>query len=222
MSHPARDRPLRIVLAAGSLQVGGTESQLVRLAGGLAARGHDVHVVALRCGGPYERDLRELGIPARVFGYGGLRLRDPGGRRSARVLVRELTQLRSLWTHLRALRPDVCHGFLFACYTHVLPIAWLAGVPARVNGRRGAPPPTPTGVLRTLLDLAARRASNLYVTNSRALRARLTAEENVSPGRIEVIANGVALPEETADPARCPARGIVVANHEAAYRSLLP
>lgn len=209
---PPEDRPLRIVLAIGSLQVGGTESQLVKLAGGLAARGHDVHVVALRCGGPYERELRALGVPTRVFGYGGLRLRDPGGGRSARILVRELGQLCGLWRHLRALRPDVCHGFLFTCYTHVLPIAWLAGVPARVNGRRGAPPPTPTGVLRTLLDLAARHSSNLYVTNSRALRARLAGEEKVSPGRIEVIANGVALPEETADPARCPARGIAVAN----------
>jgi glycosyltransferase involved in cell wall biosynthesis len=205
-------RPLRIVFCVGSLQVGGTESQLVKLAGSLAARGHDVHVVALSRSGPYEPELRTLGIPTRIFSYTGLRTHGPDGRRSARVLLRELSQLVEVWRHLRALRPDVCHGFLFTCYTHVLPIAWLAGVPARVNGRRGAPPPTPTGLLRTLLDFAGHRSSNLYVTNSRALRAELAGEEKVPVGRIEVIPNGVELPEETAEPARCPARGIVVAN----------
>jgi glycosyltransferase involved in cell wall biosynthesis len=205
-------RPLRIVLSIGSLQVGGTESQLVKLAGRLAARGHDVHVVAVRCGGPYEEELRALGIPTRVFAYGGLRLRDDAGRRSARVLLGEVRKLLALWRHLRDLRADVCHGFLFTCYTHVLPLAWAAGVPARVNGRRGASPPTPTGALRTLLDFLGHRSSSLYVTNSRALAAELVDEEKVPAGRIEVIANGVELPEKTADPSRRPARGIVVAN----------
>jgi glycosyltransferase involved in cell wall biosynthesis len=206
------DRPLRIVLSIGSLQVGGTESQLVKLAGRLAARGHDVHVVAVRCGGPYERDLRALGVPATVFSYGGLRLRDHTGRRSARVLIAETRKLLGLWRHLRALRPDVCHGFLFTCYTHVLPLAWAAGVPARVNGRRGASPATPTGVLRAVLDFAGHRATNLYVTNSRALGAELVRAEGVPAGRIATIPNGVELPARTADPSRRPARGVVVAN----------
>jgi glycosyltransferase involved in cell wall biosynthesis len=205
-------RPLRIVLAIGSLQIGGTESQLVKLAACLAARGHDVHVAAVRCGGPYEEELRALGIPTRIFFYGGLRLRDHTGRRSARTLLGEMRRLLALWRHLRDLRPDVCHGFLFTCYTHVLPLAWAAGVPARVNGRRGASPPTPTGVLRAVLDFLGHRSSSLYVTNSRALRAELVRAEKVPASLIEVIANGVELPEMTADPSRRPARGIVVAN----------
>jgi glycosyltransferase involved in cell wall biosynthesis len=208
----AADRPLRIVLSIGSLQVGGTESQLVKLAGRLTARGHDVHVVAVRCGGPYERELRALGVPARVFSYNGLRLRDRAGRRSARTLVAEVRELLALWRHLRALRPDVCHGFLFTCYTHVLPLAWAAGVPVRVNGRRGASPPTPTGVVRAVLDFAGHRATSGYVTNSRALAAELVRREGVPARRVEVIPNGVELPERTADPSRRPARGIVVAN----------
>ena len=211
---PARGpgRPLRIVLSIGSLQIGGTESQLVKLAGRLAARGHDVHVIAVCHGGPYEARLRSLGIPTRVFGYGGLRLRDETGKRSPRVLLAETRKLVAMWGHLRRLRPDVCHGFLFTCYTHVLPLAWAAGVPVRVNGRRGASPPTPTGLLRAVLDFLGHRSSSLYITNSRAQAENLVREENVPAHRVEVIANGVEPPRRHADPSRRPARGIVVAN----------
>lgn len=205
-------RSLRIVLCVGSLQVGGTESQLVKLAAQFAARGHDVHVIAVRDGGPYEATLRAAGVPARVFGYGGIRLRDRTGRRRPRIVFAEVGRLCAIWRHLRELRPDVCHAFLFTCYTQVLPLAWAAGVPVRVNGRRGASPPVPTGLHRALLDFAGRRVSNLYVANSRALAEELVTNENVPADLIEVIANGVELPGETADPARWPARGIVVAN----------
>jgi glycosyltransferase involved in cell wall biosynthesis len=212
MGTASGGRTLRIVLAIGSLQVGGTESQLVKLASRLAERGHEVHVVAIARGGPYEARLRAMGIPTRVFGYGGLRTRDGTGRRSPRIFLRETRKLIALWRHLRRLRPDVCHAFLFTCYTQVLPLAWAAGVPARVNGRRGASPPTPTGALRAVLDFAGHRSSSLYITNAHALAEALVREEKVPAGRIEVIANGVELPAGTADPARCPARGIVVAN----------
>lgn len=208
----AEHRPLRIVLSIGSLEVGGTESQLVKLAASLRVRGHDVHVIAVRCGGPYEERLRELGVPTRIFGYGGLRTRDRTGRRSPRILFGEVGRLIALWRHLRRLRPDVCHGFLFTCYTHVLPLAWLAGVPVRVNGRRGASPASPTGLLRAMLDAAGRHASNLYVTNAHALRAELVRVEGVPSHRVQVIPNGVEPPERVADPSRRPARGIVVAN----------
>jgi glycosyltransferase involved in cell wall biosynthesis len=205
-------RALRIVLCIGSLQVGGTESQIVKLAPRLAARGHDVHVVAVCRGGPYEAELRAMGIPTRVIGYSGLRLRGLASRRDLRILFAEMRRLLELWRHLRGLRPDVCHGFLFTCYTQVLPLAWAAGVPVRVNGRRGAAPTTPIGLHRAVLDWIGHRSSNLYVTNSRALAERLVREENVPAHRVEVISNGVEIPAETADPARRPARGIVVAN----------
>ncbi|MCW2919501.1 MAG: glycosyltransferase [Actinomycetia bacterium] len=210
-SHDA-DRPLRIVLAIGSLAVGGTETQLVKLAAGLMARGHEVHVIALRCAGPLQAELQLMGIPTRIFAYGGLRLRNGSGKRSLRVLSREAGQLLAVWRHLKNLRPDVCHAFLFTCYTHVLPLASAAGVPVRVNGRRGAPPPTPTGLLRKVLDLAGHRSSSLYISNSQAIARELTRMEKVRPCRVKVIANCVELPARTADVVRQPPCGIVVAN----------
>ena len=51
--------PLKIVLLAPSLDVGGAERQLISLANGLARRGHDVHVALFRKQGPLLNDLSE-------------------------------------------------------------------------------------------------------------------------------------------------------------------
>ncbi|HZE30993.1 MAG TPA: hypothetical protein VE198_06085 [Actinoallomurus sp.] len=93
--------------------------------------------------------------------------------------------------------------------THVLALAWAAGVPVRVNGRRGASPPTPTGLVRAVLDFLGHRSSSLYITNSRAQAERLVGEKNVQAHRVEVIPNGRLSVDECA------------ARHEAAYRTLL-
>jgi glycosyltransferase involved in cell wall biosynthesis len=214
---------LRVVLAIGSLEVGGTETQLIKLAAGLKSRGHDVHVVAVRAGGPLRADLAALGIPTRVFGYQGLRPRQVSRQAPGQVAqqapgqvawhaARQVLRLVALWHHLHDLRPDVCHAFLFTCYTRVLPLAWAAGVPVRVNGRRGGPPPTPAGRPRAILEFIARRATTVYVSNARALARDLMTEENIPARRIKVIANCVEPPATTTDVTRQPPRGIVVAN----------
>src|SRR3954471_9151465 len=61
--------PVRIVLAVGTLRVGGTETQLVKLAAGLIERGHDVHVLALSGGGPLEAPLLSAGATVRIFRF---------------------------------------------------------------------------------------------------------------------------------------------------------
>jgi glycosyltransferase involved in cell wall biosynthesis len=203
---------MTIVLAVGTLRLGGTEHQVVKLAVGLRARGHDVHVIALRCGGPLRAGLQAAGVPLRVFAYNGIRQRDGAGRLSPRGALTHLGRLFSLWHYFRDLRPDVCHAFLFGCYTRVLPLAWAARVPVRVNGRRGATPASPVGLRRTVLDLLGHRASTLYVCNSRAGAEDLIRLEGVPAHRVMVISNGVDVPATVADVARQPPRGIVVAN----------
>jgi glycosyltransferase involved in cell wall biosynthesis len=205
-------RPLTIVLVIGTLRIGGTETQVVRLAADLRERGHRVHLVAISGGGPLEEELRSSGVGMRVFAHGGLRLHDENGWRSPRQLLREVRELAALWRHLRTLRPDVCHAFGFTCYTIALPLAWAARVPVRVNGRRGASPASPTGPPRLALDLASRLSSAVYVCNSRAGARDLQRGEGVRADRIIVIPNSVAVPRTAADPGRRPPRGVVVAN----------
>jgi glycosyltransferase involved in cell wall biosynthesis len=206
------DQKLRIALVIGSLRIGGTETQAVRLAADLRARGHDVYVIALAHGGPLETGLRSSGIPVRILAYRGLRLRDDNGWRSPRTLLAQLREVMRLWRFLREIRADICHAFGFTCYTIALPLAWAAGVPVRVNGRRGVPPASPTGLPRRVLDRLSDRSSSVYVCNSRAGAADLVRHEGVRADRIIVIPNSVSVPRSVATAGHHPARGVVVAN----------
>lgn len=208
--QPSRDRPLRIALVAGTLRIGGTETQLVKLASGLRARGHEVHVIALLEGGPLAEPLRAAGVHLRAFAFGAQRRRRPAGRRPARVLLQEVRELYRVWRHLRAVRPDVCHTFLYTCNTLVLPLARLAGVPVRAAGRRGAEACL-TGLRHRAVEAIGRRAASVHLCNSLARAAEVVRTEGVSGSRVLVIPNGVGIPAVVADPAREPARGVVVA-----------
>jgi glycosyltransferase involved in cell wall biosynthesis len=207
-------RRLRIVLAVGTLRIGGTETQLVKLAIGLAGRGHEVHVLALSAGGPLAPSLRAAGVDVRVFAIGALRGDGPDGirwRRRIGVLGPEIRELYRVWRYLRAIRPDVCHAFLYTCNVLVLPMAWAAGTPLRIAGRRGAEP-VHRGLRHRAVRAVGRWAATLHLCNSRARRAEVVRDEGVPAARVLVIANGVELPARVADPARQPPRGVVVAS----------
>lgn len=64
-------RPLSIVLLARSLDVGGTERQLVELAKGLRGRGHNVRVALFYGGGVLARELDSIGIEILELGKSG-------------------------------------------------------------------------------------------------------------------------------------------------------
>jgi glycosyltransferase involved in cell wall biosynthesis len=119
-----------------------------------------------------------------------------------------------VWRHLRELRPDVCHGFLYTCATLVLPLAWAARVRVRVSGRRGAVP-VPAKWARRLVHAVGLRAASAHLCNSRAGADDAVRDDRIEPSRVLVIANGVEIPAATADPARQPATGVVVANMRA-------
>ncbi|HEV7898102.1 MAG TPA: glycosyltransferase [Planosporangium sp.] len=208
---PAITRRLRVVLAVGALQVGGTETQLVKLAIGLRERGHDVHVLALSGGGPLETPLHAAGVPVRMFCYAGLAVPWRGGGLSVRGLIDGLRVLGTVWRYLRTLRPDVCHAFLFSCYSLILPLARAAGVPVRASGRRGATPP-PVGSRDLLFHTLGRASSSVVVCNSHDGADEAVRRDRYRPARLRVIPNGVDLPDTLADVAAQPARGVMIAN----------
>ncbi|HEY8446659.1 MAG TPA: glycosyltransferase [Thermomicrobiales bacterium] len=89
---------MRVLFLIRALTFGGAERQLVALARGLHARGHQVRVAVFYAGGPLEADLREAGVPVTVL--------DKGGRWD---IAKFLLRLASL---LARERPDVIHGYL--------------------------------------------------------------------------------------------------------------
>jgi glycosyltransferase involved in cell wall biosynthesis len=213
--HATADARLRIVYVLGTLAIGGTECQTVRLACELARRGHEVSVVALSAGGPLEEVLRDQGVACYILGFRGFRSRELSRMLRPWILPLNPGQI---WQILRfaalliRLRPHVCHALLFWSYIVAMPLSWVLGVPVRVNGRRGYPPAGPRGWPRAILEQLANRSSTHYVTNAVALVKHCSECEGIDAARITVIPNGVDLPTRIATPDSSPARAVMVAN----------
>ena len=89
---------MKILFLLRSLDNGGAERQLVLLAKGLRARGHDIVVALFYPGGPLEQELREAGVRIRPL--------HKRGRWDVPGFVFRLTQT------IREERPDILHGYL--------------------------------------------------------------------------------------------------------------
>lgn len=139
---------MKILYVIGSLEVGGAEQHLLRIAGELAARGWQPTVFALNIGGPLTQAFREAGVPV-------LGLTLPAG------LIRLLRHRRVIaWTGLLAsmlaltwaywrIRPHITHFFLPAAYI-------VGGVTSLI-----AP---------SMLRIMSRRSLNYYQANHRLFR----------------------------------------------------
>jgi len=97
-SEPGRTS-MKILLHIRSLQIGGSERQVVSLAKSMAELGHEVHVATVASGGPLEAELE--GVP-------NIHLRSPGGSGMTGKL-KYLLRLRSL---IKSNEIDAVYGFL--------------------------------------------------------------------------------------------------------------
>ena len=188
-----------VVLAIGQLNRGGTERQLVALAGGLRSRGVEVAVASLFTGGPYESDLAEMQIPVFLAGFPSWRSEGVAG------LLRAVPAFARYVRWLRERRPDVVHAFLYHAYV-ITPFACrLAGIRTVVAGRRslGNFKEGHRGLLR--LERAATAATTHVVANSAAVATDALRQEHLPSRKLSVIRNGI--PKvffEAAEPAALP------------------
>lgn len=89
---------VKVVLLCRSLDIGGAERQLVILASGLGARGHEVVVVVFYANGQLEQELRDNGVPVLYV--------HKAGRWDALFFFLRLVRL------LRNVQPATLYGFL--------------------------------------------------------------------------------------------------------------
>jgi glycosyltransferase involved in cell wall biosynthesis len=101
---------MRLGYLIGDLNRGGSERQLVELASGMKARGHEVEVYAYTASGDYDEQLGARGVRVHV---------GSGGGRLAKV-----ARIRA-WA--KVFRPDVLHGFMKRASS----LAVLASIPER-------------------------------------------------------------------------------------------
>ncbi|HSO33940.1 MAG TPA: glycosyltransferase [Labilithrix sp.] len=164
---------MRIVEVVLSLDIGGQERLVLRMAQAFQERGHDVHVVTLTGGGTLRGELGSIPVHDVVRGRGF----------DAGLYPR-------LWRLFRSLRPDVVHTHNAVPLEYAAPAARFARVPCTVHTKHGH-----IDYSKASLQLA--RAATRFVDHFVAVSAdtALTAERNERPSkkRLVVIENGIPL-----------------------------
>jgi glycosyltransferase involved in cell wall biosynthesis len=168
------------VYLIGTLDIGGTERQLVELATSLDRSAFAVVVVCLSNGGPLERDLAARGIPVRIVGL-----------RSVREVWHSPISLGRLVRIVASERPAIVHGFLFWAYVLGAFAATLVGVPIVIASRRSLGIYKENTPHYLALERLANRMTDLVVANSEAVRQDVLRREQLPARKVVVIHNGV-------------------------------
>jgi glycosyltransferase involved in cell wall biosynthesis len=173
------DRPHSVLLMGDTLNLGGTEGQLVELARGLDRSRWRLEVACIRAEGPLRARLEEVGI--QPWSCNGTSFTSP--RLASTIL--------GLSRRLRALRVELVHSFDFYSNLLALPAARLARVPAIIASQRDLGELRPRHQHR--IHGAMLRLATHVVVNSAAVAERLARSHAARSGRLSVIHNGVDL-----------------------------
>jgi len=189
-----RSRKTRITYLIGSLEIGGAETQLLRLINGLDRNRFQPSLICLFGYGPLKSQLDdgvELVSPQLP------RLNRSKGPGVVAALVRGLGVFRS---ELKRQRPDIVHGYLLTAYALGALVSWPAGDRFVIASRRGSDTYRRNPLRR--LRLVARMASPMidyHLCNSEAVRRMAIADEALPSSRTGVIYNGIDLPTDDSE-----------------------
>lgn len=163
----------RIAFLIPSLDRGGAETQISRLARGLDRARFQITVFCLRGEGPLAGPVREAGIPISVIGQ--------------RFRISPLSWFR-LRRRLAGFRPDILHTWLFTSHFYGRLAGIAARVPVLVIGERCVDLwKTP---LHWMIDRALARRTDAIVSNARATLDYL-ATKGVTAPVMRVIPNAL-------------------------------
>lgn len=174
------DPERRVLHIVDSLDVGGTETQMVQVVRRLRMRGYQVTVACLRAGGPLTQLLQEKGVRIVEF-------------RKHRTLLslKSIYQLLRLAWFLRRQKIDVLHAHDLWSNLMGVPAAWIARTPVILASQRNlAHLPWYTPFRRNVVRFIY-RLSTAVIANSEAVRKLLIEEFRVPDGRVHVLRNGV-------------------------------
>jgi len=180
----------KILFLIGSLDVGGTETQLVALASRLDRRAFDPVVCCIGMPGALASTLRDGGVPVHALGF------QPFGWGPFKYLLSLPRAGKMFWGLHRLIkreRPAIVHGMLFFAYVLGTFAGRAGGVPCIVAGRRSLGLFKADRPVFLLLERFASRMTDLFIANSEAVRQDTIAREGIAPERIIVIRNGLDL-----------------------------
>lgn len=182
---------MKLMYVIGSMELGGAEQHLLRVASALRAQGHKPEVVTLCVGGPLTSAFRENGVP--VYGVHLPRLiASLLHHERAVAWAQLLLSAIALWSLYWRRRPDVVHFFLPAAYIIGGVTALFGPRMLRVMSRRSLNHYQAKHRLFTRLEHWLHPRMDLICANSQSVLRDLI-REGVSRDRIRLIYNGIAI-----------------------------
>jgi glycosyltransferase involved in cell wall biosynthesis len=175
----------RVTIVIGTLDVGGTETQVALLSEGLVSRGWSVEIFVLSSQGALLPRLKKAGI--RMID-GGCRSRSKSRLLWLMVLVR--TGLKLTW-HLCRSRPYVVHGFLPLTNFYAALAGRLTWRPLVVTSKRALGYHQDRHPKLKWLDLFSNRLSDTVTANSRAVAIDTARRDKYPIVDIKIIYNGL-------------------------------
>jgi len=205
----------RVLIAVGTLEVGGAERQVLEICRALGERGFRFDVVTIGEEGALAPDLRNAGA-----GMHSLRISPRGSSRMARLLrlVRSVPRMRAL---LRQLRPDLVHAYLTEMSIVTVAARWPRRRPPLILSKRSLAEWVARDPIYFPLARWMNRRADVILANSNAVADEAIRKENADPKRVRVIYNGVdmeryhpgppeeALARELGIPAGVPVIGMI-------------
>ena len=175
MSSARASRPLRVAFVINGLNRGGAETQLLRIAEEVKARGHEVALAVLNPENDFAEQLAALDVPVWAP--------EPGAGRWNRRHLRHLAR------ELKAWQPEVTVTFLFQAtlYMRVVNL-WVRPGRAIASMRNDQL----ENRLRSVLYRVSCAADDTIVVNSRAAAAKLQQLRTIPRSdKVTVIYNGI-------------------------------
>ena len=176
---------IRIVLLTGSLNIGGTERNVLHLACALDRRRYAVKVWCIYGGHPLQRELERRGIPCRTF-----KTPSSGGRLS-RILRSNLPFQWRLGRALRRARPDILHAFGFPTAYYAVLLGRLAGVRRVVFAVQDWDVWKGRSRVYRWLDALCSRLAAAVIADGAGARRLAVEKQGMPPNTVRVIYDGV-------------------------------
>ncbi|MBD3306533.1 glycosyltransferase [candidate division KSB3 bacterium] len=195
------DARQKIVYVLGTLEVGGTERQVVETAIRLNREVFEPKLYCLSGGGELQHIVEQAGLDVTIFP--DVRPEAVHGVSAVRRYVRKLL---ALYRYVRRERPDIVHCYLYTPSMYGGIASRLAGKAVLLTNRRCLGHFKDSLPHYQFLENIVNRFTQKILVNSEALKQDVLRRERVDPAKICVVYNGVDLARYTPDPAHQPSQ----------------